>query len=334
MVKWRVGYRTLKTAIGAALAIFIAQLLGLEFFVSAGIITVLCISVTKKESLRASWERIVACLIGLVFASVLFAGLGYHPLTIALLFALFIPTAVSFGLERGIVTSVVTMLHLYIYGSITTALWINELLLITIGVTVALVMNSYMPSLEKTLVGKQAELEDRMKQIWKEYSLYLREGESAWDGKEITQASAIVNTAKGMALKTMDNYFLRNEDYFYHYFRMREKQLDVIERILPFISTLDRTVVQGEKMAEFMDELSDAISPNNKTEYFLNKLSDLSGEIRNMALPGTREEFEVRSALFYILHELENYLTLKKMFKPDPKRTDRVLRKRLHKESQ
>ncbi len=48
-----------------------------------------------------------------------------------------------------------------------------------------------------------------------------------------------------------------------------------------------------------------------------------------MPLPETREEFEVRSSLFYILHELDEYLTIKKMFKPDPKRTHNVSGKRL-----
>lgn len=45
----KIGYRTAKTAIGTALSISIAQWLGLHNFASAGIITLLCIQVTKKK---------------------------------------------------------------------------------------------------------------------------------------------------------------------------------------------------------------------------------------------------------------------------------------------
>lgn len=45
---FKIGYRTIKTALGATLAIIIAQMLSLEYFSAAGIITILCIQVTKK----------------------------------------------------------------------------------------------------------------------------------------------------------------------------------------------------------------------------------------------------------------------------------------------
>ncbi|WP_158735215.1 aromatic acid exporter family protein [Alteribacillus sp. YIM 98480] len=332
MPKWRIGYRTLKTAVGAALAIFIAQLLQLEFFVSAGIITVLCISITKKESVRASWERFVACVIGLGYGSVIFEVLGYHPISIAVLFLLFIPTAVAAGVKKGVVTSVVIMLHLYTYGNVSVTIWINEIFLITIGVGVALVMNMYMPSAEKTLIWKQVKLEECFKKIWKEYASYLRYGDNSWDGKEIAEVSSLIEEGKSLAMKNIDNHFLRHDDYFYHYFNMREKQLDVIESILPFISTLDRTVIQGEKMAGFMEELSQAVTPGNTAGYFLIRLNELREEIKKMELPKSRAEFEIRSSLFYILHEIEEYLLIKKMFKPDPKRTRTVSEKRLNRD--
>ncbi len=71
MARFTIGYRTVKTALGAAVSIFLAQLLQLDFFVSAGIITILCISITKRDSLKISGERIVACLIGLLYATLI-----------------------------------------------------------------------------------------------------------------------------------------------------------------------------------------------------------------------------------------------------------------------
>lgn len=329
MARFTIGYRTVKTALGAAVSIFLAQLLQLDFYVSAGIITILCISITKRDSLKISGERIVACLIGLLYATLIFELIGYHAVSIAILFLLFIPTAVSVGAKKGIVTSAVLILHVYTVGEASAALWVNELALLGIGIGVALIMNLYMPNAERDLLWDQVKVEDCFRTIWKEYAKYLKEGDSSWDGKEITTASTLLSDGKSKALRNIDNHYLRYDDYFYHYFAMREKQFDVLESILPFISSLGDTVIQGEKMAEFMEELSEAVSPGNTAGYFLIRLDELREEIKEMPLPETREEFEVRSSLFYILHELDEYLTIKKMFKPDPKRTHNVSGKRL-----
>ncbi|MBQ9999250.1 aromatic acid exporter family protein, partial [Bacillus subtilis] len=50
---FKIGYRTIKTALGTALAIYISQLLHLQNYASAGIITILCIQITQKRSLQA-----------------------------------------------------------------------------------------------------------------------------------------------------------------------------------------------------------------------------------------------------------------------------------------
>lgn len=68
-MKYRIGYRTIKTAVGTSISIMIAQMLQLDNFVSAGILTILCIKVTKKKSLRASWDRFFACLLAMAFSS-------------------------------------------------------------------------------------------------------------------------------------------------------------------------------------------------------------------------------------------------------------------------
>lgn len=47
---FKIGYRTIKTAIGAPVAIFIAQLLQLDYAISAAVITMLCIQTTRRAS--------------------------------------------------------------------------------------------------------------------------------------------------------------------------------------------------------------------------------------------------------------------------------------------
>lgn len=332
MGRFRIGYRTLKTAVGTAISVYIAQLLQLDYYISAGVITILCITTTKRGSLTVSIERLVSCVIGLGVASVFFELIGYNPVAIAALFLISIPLSVAANAARGIVTSSVIVLHLYTEEQVSAGIWINELAIIFIGIGVALIMNLYMPSSEKSLAQDQLSLEDAFRKIWEEYANYLRFGDNIWDGAEFSEAAKIIDEAKGKALRDIDNHFLRDDDYFYHYFRMREKQFSVLESILPFISSIDQSVPQGHKMADYMDELSDAVSPGNTAGYFLYRLDEMKHEIQQMELPKTRHEFEIRSSLFYILYEIEEYLLIKKMFKPDPKRTHTISGKRLNRQ--
>ena len=53
-----IGVRTWKTGIGAVIAMIIAKELGLSYWVSAGIITILSIQSTKRESLKIAIKRI------------------------------------------------------------------------------------------------------------------------------------------------------------------------------------------------------------------------------------------------------------------------------------
>lgn len=68
MKKFSIGYRTLKTAFGAAIAIAIAQYFELASYASAGILTILCVQPTKKKSLHAAYTRFVASIIGMLYA--------------------------------------------------------------------------------------------------------------------------------------------------------------------------------------------------------------------------------------------------------------------------
>lgn len=312
---FRIGYRTLKTSIGTPISILLAQIFQLQNFVSAGILTILCIQVTKKRSLISSWARFAACVIAMGFSFVFFEGIGYHVFSIGLLLVFFIPTLVMLKIQEGVVTSSVIILHFYTKGNITLPFVINEFGIIVIGIGVALLMNLYMPSVDRELKGYQSELERLFKRIFQQIAIYLREGDSQWDGREITEAAEIIDKAKGLSLRNVENQLLRNEDYYYRYFRMREKQFEIIERLLPIVTSLSKEVKQGKMLADFMEELSVGVHPGNTAHIYLNRLNELMESYRNMQLPKTREEFEIRASLYNFVNEMEQYLIIKRYFK-------------------
>ncbi|WP_409306041.1 aromatic acid exporter family protein [Peribacillus sp. SCS-155] len=315
---FRIGYRTIKTALGTALAIIIAQFFDLHNFPSAGIIAILCIQVTKKKSLSASWSRFQACILAMGFSAVLFELLAYNPIVIGLLLLLFIPTTVMLKINEGIVTSSVIILHLYSAGDITWKLLMNETALIIIGIGVALIMNLYMPSLENKLVEYQIRIEKNFSIILMEIVNYLRTDNSDWDGKEITDTNKLLSEAKSLAFRDVENHFLRDENIYYHYFTMREKQFEIIERILQLVTNIPAKVKQSSLLADFIEKLSQNVHPQNTAIVYLKQLEELKADYREMELPSTREEFESRAALLQLVKEMEEYLKLKHSFKGIP----------------
>ncbi|MER2258194.1 MAG: aromatic acid exporter family protein, partial [Priestia megaterium] len=274
-MKFKIGYRTIKTAVGTSLAIIIAQFFHLEFFVSAGIITILCIQNSKKKSLRSASDRFIACSLSILFSFIFFEGIAYHPLVIGLMLLLFIPVTVIFKVNAGIVTSSVILLHIYSKGNMTWGIVFNELGLIVIGIGVALLVNLYMPSLDQELRTYQQEIEENFRSMLKEIALYLRTNDSSWDGKEIADTVKILEKAKSLAFRDVENHFVRGENYYYRYFKIREKQLEIIERTLPLITAIDLVVEQRYMIADFIEELSLSIHPGNTAKLFLAKLQHL-----------------------------------------------------------
>jgi uncharacterized membrane protein YgaE (UPF0421/DUF939 family) len=198
--------------------------------------------------------------------------------------------------------------------NISLANFSNELGVITVGIGVALLINLYMPSVEKILRDYQRKIEENFKIIFCEMVCYLRKGESDWEGKEITESARLLDEAKMLALRDMENHFLREENIYFHYFKMREKQFEIIERVLPIVTSITSKVKQGKMIADFLEELSKNIHPGNTAHLYIDKLNVMKKEFEEMALPKTREEFETRAALLQLVNEMNDYLIIKSSF--------------------
>jgi uncharacterized membrane protein YgaE (UPF0421/DUF939 family) len=300
--------------LGAAIAISIAQLLELDFYASAGIIAILSIQVTKRKSLKVAFARFLACALSLLFALIFFELLGYHPVSIGLLLLLFIPVTVMLKITEGIATSSVVLLHVYSVAAYSLGLVINELSIISIGIGIALIMNTYMPSVDNELKGFQGKLEENFHKVFTELAYFLRHGDNGWDGKEIPDTALVLREAKSLAFRDVENHFKREENHYYHYFKMREKQLDVMERMLPIVSSIESNVEQADMVATFIEDLADSIHAGNTAFRFLQRLREMHEVFQEMPLPDSREEFETRAALRHLLKEIEQYLILKSEF--------------------
>lgn len=313
----KIGYRTIKTAIGTPIAISIAQLFGITNVITAGILTILSIQPSQKRSIISAKDRFVACIIAIIFSLVFFKLFGYYAVVVGVMLLFFIPLTVYLNITEGIVTSSVIILNLYSEGNITLNSVVNQLLIILIGIGTALLLNSYMPSLDQKLKEEQGKLELKFQKILSEIASYIRDNDRAWDGKELIEAEEILNKAIKLVSLDKENHLMRDNHTFYDYFNMRDKQYDLLRKMLPLVTHLEKVEYYSDKTADFFEKLSNSVHPGNTANIFIDELNELFKTVRAEALPKTREEFETRANLFRLLHEIQNYLNLKHNFNPD-----------------
>ena len=315
MKKFSIGYRTLKTALGASVAIAIAQYLELNFYTAAGILTILCIQPTKRKSVHAVYTRIVSSLVGMTFAFVFFEIFGYHAAVLGIVLILFIPTIVSLGVAEGFVSSAVIMMHVFFTANFTLDLFINELLLMAIGFGMGLIVNMYMPDIKKDILAYQGKTEQLFAKILAEIAGYLRNGDTLWDGKELIEATKVLNAAKTLAYQDVQNHLARKDNIYYVYFDMRERQLEIIERVLPKITALPVMTEQAPLIATFLEDLSEHVHGGNTASHFLEKLDKVKEEFAKMPLPKDHETFLAMAAMYQFIEEMDEYLVIKQSFK-------------------
>jgi uncharacterized membrane protein YgaE (UPF0421/DUF939 family) len=309
------GYRTIKTAVGAGLAIWIASILDLEFATFAGIIVIMCIEKTKKKTLITMKDKFFASLLSLILGALLFEVLGYYPIVFSLFILLVVPILVRAHIQAGFVTSMVVVLHVYTVKDATWALFLNELYIIFIGMGIALLVNSFMPNFKRDIENFKKEIEQKFEFILFEFSAHLRDSMRNWDGKEILEVEDLINQSKSIAIQDVENRLLRKRNIDYYYLEMREDQLELLKhmmKIIAIFSSSSLDVKQKEMFADFLENLSRNVHSGDTTDISLNELEELNALIRKMELPKTREEFEIRANLFYLIFEMKNYINIKK----------------------
>lgn len=310
-----IGHRSIKMAIGAGLAIWLATLFNLEYATFAAIIVIICIEDSKMKTLLTMREKFIASILALFLGALFLELFGYHPITFAIFSLLFFPLLAKLRIQGGFLTSIVVLLHIYALEKANVAVFLNELYIILIGMGIALLINSIMPNLQPKIDAHKKHIESKFGTILYEYAAKLRDSTRTWDEKEMIEVEDVIEDAKSIAILDVENHLLRKKNKDYYYLEMREDQLNLLKQMRQFILTAassEAPIQQKEMIADFFNHLSDNVDATDTTTESFDKLNNCMVTLRNSQLPTTREEFEVRANLFYLIFEIENYLKVKR----------------------
>ena len=123
-----------------------------------------------------------------------------------------------------------------------------------------------------------------------------------------------ISKAEICPIANLNNSFRQKDTGDLDYIRMREKQAVVLKGIYQNIMQIAYLPKQAHMVSEFLGELEQAYHKYNTVTEYLDKLQALGEEMKREALPETREEFEARAILFYVLIQLEELLWIKRRF--------------------
>lgn len=301
-------------------AILIANRLNLLYSVTAGIITLLTIQNTKKETLKIALKRIAGFVLAVILAYVIFTNFGFTTPAFGSFVFIFVALANLLNIEVGVVMNSVLVTHFLVEQRIDLALITNEVLILLIGMGMGIVVNSIMPSNEEKIRQEQKVVEDRMRETLNCLSKMLKNRqdcdyvESQSSRMDLLNVEQLIDDLLKKAYEDAGNTLLTETRYQISYLEMRKHQLTILDDIRESIREIYDYLPHSLKISNYMKKVSLEFTESNNVEDLLLELDDLYDFFREESLPKTRKEFENRAILFHILKDLHKFLETKRTF--------------------
>ncbi len=300
-----------KVIVSAFVALLVAQALHLTTPSAAAIIAILSVMDTKKVSLAATGQRLAAAALALVIGMGIFAVFGFDVMSFGLYLLCYIPLAYLLKVDIGVAPSTVLVIHLWTQQQLTSSLFVNELLLVTIGAGVAILLNWYMPSYRQEIERVREEIEDKMREVLLKMSGFLTIGNGENDGEVLQLLKEKLSEAREYVRLEAENHLTKEVTYDYQYFEMRRDQTKLLEIMA---ANLNEFRWDGEEMAilsEMFKQTAQQLAEQNTASQLIDDIEVLLKHFRERPLPQTRLEFEKRAQLYQLLRDLKRFVQLK-----------------------
>lgn len=308
-------YNSLKLTIGIMVAIIIASVIGLQYATTAGVIALLSILNTRKQTYITGIKRIGSFMVAIIISAVLFTIWGHTLYMLALFLIIFIPVNSLLKTTEGLSISIVLISHIYTIQMINITVVINEVLLLLIGIAVAWLLNFHVPNIESHINKSQLETERLMKMAFHKFHRQLLNYCSISEHPEIiSDLGKEIEFGLNKSIEYNNNYLLKDNSYYIKYFQMRHEQYLLLSQIEKHFNQVFFSAKQSEELSQLTLHIEENLSECNDGKIKLDAANKLMVEYKNSQLPKTREEFENRAVLYQYLTDLIRFIEIKSSF--------------------
>lgn len=306
-----------KIALGSSMAIYTAELLNLQFSSSAGTVTLLTLLTTQKGTRQLSADRFVTFFLAAAITTITFMPIPSEWLAFGLFVFLVAFISEGLGWRSTISTNAVIGTHFLTNKDFSSKFFLNEFMLVAIGVFFAALLNMLQDSRgeKRHFAAKIAQLEHRMQKVVEEIGNYLSNRPSRkglW--RELAGIEKQLQSAMEEAYEYEGNTDGEDAAYYARYFEMRLNQCHILRNLQAEMQKIKNMPVQAEVVAEYVSYLSQYVTELNEPTLQIKRLEEIFLSMKGEPLPATRAEFESRAVLYHILMDLEDFLLEKKQF--------------------
>lgn len=307
--------KIIKMSLSFVVATSLASHFNLNYAVSAGIVALLSIQDTKKETLKIGADRFLSFTLALVLANLVFRLFDFYIYSFGIFLLFFVGFSMKFNIENGISMNAVIATHYLLEKSISPEIMINELAIFSIGAITGIVLNLYMPLHDKSIKQEQIYIEQSFKNILTSMSsCILNNNKTGILYTTINDLSKHMEKVRQLAYETINNRLLDDTKYQLTYLDMRIHQLEHLLHIYDQMMLMDFIPEESKAIAKIFNDIALSFHEYNEASEQLKDLALLKENYKKSDLPVTRIEFENRSHLIQILYLLEEFLVLKYEF--------------------
>lgn len=307
-VKKHFGFRTLKTAFGAIIAVFISQLLHLDYAANSGIIVILSVQATKKKSMDLAIMRIGSTVLALSIGTIVFSLLGFTAFAFGVYLLFFIPIAVKLKFHDGIVPCSVLVTHILSIQSVAFPALMNEMLQMLIGAGIGFLLNLYIPSHCKQIDKDRLEVDRLVQNILKNMADSLRREKPIDDLVDYVHLAQKIDEGLGRAMRESENTLRGQNTSYVEFFERRMVQLDLLKHMKRYFKRMYASYDQTLKVADLTELVSKQFMSADLSSEVWETFHEYQALFKSMPLPTTREEFENRASLYEYMNDLEHFL--------------------------
>jgi len=301
--------------VAAALAILCAQALKLDFAVSAGIVAILSVQPTKKETLRTALARLLAFVLALAISITLFNLLGFTVPVFFLYLLIFILVCQWRKWISAMAMDSVLISHFLSFGKTGPAEIKNEVLLFVLGVGFGILVNLLLHKKTNYIEELKNQTDDKIKLALHRMALRIQDPALVdYDGSCFTALNQSLFTAKKQAEENYNNQFSKKDTFDSRYLEMREKQTKILYEMFKAVRDLCTVPSTAPLLSDFLEKVSNEYHKDNDVKALLEELALIHDKMKSLPLPQNRTEFEDRANLFILMERLKEFLQIKHDF--------------------
>ncbi|MBR6837481.1 MAG: hypothetical protein IKM72_15975 [Oscillospiraceae bacterium] len=308
-------FNAAKISAGCAAAIVISTLLGVKYSATAGLITVLSIQNTKKETAEIAVKRLISFITAIITSFISFRFLGYTTTAFAIYLFVFILICGLFRAQSAIVPVSVLIAHILSEKQFSIQIVINEFLLLFIGAGTGFLLNLYLHRDTKKMAEYRTAVDDEIKAIiGRMADRVLVSDKSDYTGDCFRRLDGYMKSARELAVLNRQNTLINNDNYDLLYLDMRQKQCTILYEMYKSVKEMDSTPEQAHILSELLKKIKDEYHEYNNVSRLLEETNKVITEMKDQKMPESREEFENRASLYNLMIRTREFLTIKKMF--------------------